>query len=43
MMYYQEDEEYPERDTGNDNPGGLPTYEYLHEQESPNPNSRSAS
>jgi hypothetical protein len=39
MNYY--DEEVLERDMGNDNPDGLPTYDYLHEQEGANPNSRS--
>ena len=39
MNYY--DEEILERDMGNDNPDGLPTYDYLHEQERANPNSRS--
>lgn len=38
MNYY--DEEVLERDMGNDNPEGLPTYDYLHEQERANPNSR---
>jgi hypothetical protein len=41
MNYYFDDQETLERDTGNDNPEGLPTYEYLHEQERSNPNSRS--
>ena len=39
--YYYDDDETLERDTGNDNPGGLPTYGYLDEQERTNPNSRS--
>lgn len=39
-MYYYDDEEILERDTGNDNPEGLPTYDYLDEQERANPNSR---
>ena len=39
-MYYYDDEEILERDTGNDNPEGLPTYDYLNEQERANPNSR---
>lgn len=40
-MNYYDDEEILERDMGNDNPDGLPTYDYLHEQERANPNSRS--
>jgi hypothetical protein len=36
-MYEQEQ---PQQDTGNDNPEGLPTYDYLEEQERSNPNSR---
>jgi hypothetical protein len=40
VMYYYDEETF-ERDTDNDNPGGLPTYEYLDEQERANPNSRS--
>jgi hypothetical protein len=40
-MNYYEDEEILERDAANDNPGGLPTYDFLHEQERSNPNSRS--
>lgn len=34
------DDERLERDDGNDNPEGLPTYGYLEEQERSNPNSR---
>lgn len=40
-MNYYDDAEILERDAGNDNPDGLPTYDYLHEQERANPNSRS--
>ncbi|PVG00490.1 hypothetical protein CPB86DRAFT_773734 [Serendipita vermifera] len=32
--------EHIQQDTGNDNPEGLPTYDYLEEQERSNPNSR---